>query len=201
MQQRQRITIADHHQAASQCNGDAAQLHRCHPLLPRQPRKERDRNRIERNDERPAPGRDVAEPVKETQGVEKNAGDRQPADDAPLAPVGRAWNSAFGGQRKASQHNSGNEETEGGSHQRCRHFLRHDAPRDPGSAPHEHGTGELEIGSRSCGQRSTDQNISTASAVASPPPMQSDATPRFRPYFFSAPSSVTTMRAPEAPIG
>ena len=31
--------------------------------------------------------------------------------------------------------------------------------------------------------------------------MHSAATPRFKPCFFSAPSSVTTMRAPEAPIG
>ena len=43
--------------------------------------------------------------------------------------------------------------------------------------------------------------ISIAIAVASPPPMHSAATPRLPPVFFSAPSSVTTMRAPEAPIG
>ena len=46
-----------------------------------------------------------------------------------------------------------------------------------------------------------DHAASRASAVASPPPMHSDATPRFRPYFSSAASSVTRMRAPEAPIG
>ena len=44
-------------------------------------------------------------------------------------------------------------------------------------------------------------NISTATAVASPPPMQSDATPRFLPCRLSALSSVTMMRAPDAPIG
>src|SRR6185503_6980069 len=38
-------------------------------------------------------------------------------------------------------------------------------------------------------------------AVASPPPMQRLATPRFRPRLRSAPISVTRMRAPEAPIG
>src|SRR6185312_5691478 len=42
---------------------------------------------------------------------------------------------------------------------------------------------------------------STASAVASPPPMHSDATPRVLPRAFSACRSVTTMRAPEAPMG
>ena len=45
------------------------------------------------------------------------------------------------------------------------------------------------------------QSISTAIAVASPPPMQSDATPRLRPCLRNAPRSVTTSRAPEAPIG
>src|ERR1700733_14706992 len=43
--------------------------------------------------------------------------------------------------------------------------------------------------------------ISIAIAVASPPPMQSDATPRFAPRARSAAISVTRMRAPEAPIG
>ena len=38
-------------------------------------------------------------------------------------------------------------------------------------------------------------------AVASPPPMHRLATPRLPPYLRSAPSSVTTMRAPDAPIG
>jgi hypothetical protein len=38
-------------------------------------------------------------------------------------------------------------------------------------------------------------------AVASPPPMHSDAIPRFRSYFSSAASSVTITRAPDAPIG
>src|SRR5688500_3264033 len=45
------------------------------------------------------------------------------------------------------------------------------------------------------------QLSSNASAVASPPPMHRLATPRFRPYLRSAPINVTTMRAPEAPIG
>ena len=40
-----------------------------------------------------------------------------------------------------------------------------------------------------------------ATAVASPPPMHSEATPRRRPYFSSAASNVTRIRAPEAPIG
>src|SRR5262245_40295616 len=43
--------------------------------------------------------------------------------------------------------------------------------------------------------------ISSASAVASPPPMHNDATPRLPPVLRSAPSSVTTIRAPEAPMG
>jgi hypothetical protein len=38
-------------------------------------------------------------------------------------------------------------------------------------------------------------------AVPSPPPMQMAATPRRSPRASSAWSSVTTMRAPEAPIG
>ena len=38
-----------------------------------------------------------------------------------------------------------------------------------------------------------------ATAVASPPPMQSDATPFLRSYFSSAFISVTMMRAPDAP--
>src|SRR6185369_7136957 len=42
---------------------------------------------------------------------------------------------------------------------------------------------------------------SIAIAVASPPPMQRLATPRFFPCLRSAPSSVTTIRAPDAPIG
>ena len=42
---------------------------------------------------------------------------------------------------------------------------------------------------------------STATAVASPPPMHSAATPRLRPRFSSAASSVTMMRAPLAPMG
>ena len=42
---------------------------------------------------------------------------------------------------------------------------------------------------------------SIAIAVASPPPMQSEATPRLSPYWVNAASSVTTIRAPEAPIG
>src|SRR5439155_19381213 len=42
---------------------------------------------------------------------------------------------------------------------------------------------------------------SIAIAVASPPPMHSAATPRFLPCLRSAPISVTTMRAPDAPIG
>src|SRR5579862_892715 len=42
---------------------------------------------------------------------------------------------------------------------------------------------------------------SMAIAVASPPPMQSDATPRLPPRLRSAPIRVTRMRAPDAPIG
>src|SRR5439155_3114748 len=42
---------------------------------------------------------------------------------------------------------------------------------------------------------------SIAIAVASPPPMQRLATPRLPPCFLRAPSSVTRMRAPDAPIG
>src|SRR4051812_12692097 len=45
------------------------------------------------------------------------------------------------------------------------------------------------------------QGSSSAMAVASPPPMHRLATPRLKPYLRSAPISVTTMRAPEAPIG
>ena len=44
-------------------------------------------------------------------------------------------------------------------------------------------------------------SISTAIAVASPPPMHKAATPRFSPRCFSAPNKVTTMRAPDAPMG
>ena len=43
--------------------------------------------------------------------------------------------------------------------------------------------------------------ISSATAVASPPPMQRLAMPRLPPYFRSAPMSVTMIRAPDAPIG
>ena len=42
---------------------------------------------------------------------------------------------------------------------------------------------------------------SIAIAVASPPPMHSAATPFFRPCFSSACKRVTTIRAPDAPIG
>src|SRR5215470_5901272 len=42
---------------------------------------------------------------------------------------------------------------------------------------------------------------SSATAVASPPPMQRLAIPRRPPFFRSAPMSVTMMRAPDAPIG
>ena len=42
---------------------------------------------------------------------------------------------------------------------------------------------------------------STAIAVASPPPMQSVATPFFRSWVWRAASKVTRMRAPDAPIG
>ena len=45
------------------------------------------------------------------------------------------------------------------------------------------------------------QTRSMAMAVPSPPPMQMAATPRFSPRFSSALSSVTMIRAPEAPIG
>ena len=43
--------------------------------------------------------------------------------------------------------------------------------------------------------------ISIATATASPPPIQSDATPFLPPVLLSAPMSVTMMRAPDAPIG
>lgn len=47
-----------------------------------------------------------------------------------------------------------------------------------------------------------DQFISsTAMAVASPPPMHSDATPRRSPRVWSADSKVASRRAPLAPIG
>ena len=42
---------------------------------------------------------------------------------------------------------------------------------------------------------------SMATAVASPPPMQSEATPLFTPFFSMAEIRVTMMRAPDAPIG
>ena len=42
---------------------------------------------------------------------------------------------------------------------------------------------------------------STAIAVASPPPMHSEATPRRNPRVFKALINVTTSRAPLAPIG
>ena len=42
---------------------------------------------------------------------------------------------------------------------------------------------------------------SIAIAVASPPPMQIEATPFRAPLACMAPSSVTMMRAPDAPIG
>ena len=45
------------------------------------------------------------------------------------------------------------------------------------------------------------QASSIAIAVASPPPMHRLATPRFSPRVSSAPISVATMRAPDAPIG
>ena len=45
------------------------------------------------------------------------------------------------------------------------------------------------------------QSRSTATAVASPPPMHNAATPFFPPRFCKALSRVTTRRAPEAPIG
>ena len=41
---------------------------------------------------------------------------------------------------------------------------------------------------------------STASAVASPPPMHSEATPRLFPWFARAASSVTTMRVKGIPV-
>src|SRR6266508_714637 len=43
--------------------------------------------------------------------------------------------------------------------------------------------------------------ISTAMAVASPPPMHRLAMPRLPPVFLRAPIRVTRMRAPDAPIG
>src|SRR5450755_4337784 len=50
-------------------------------------------------------------------------------------------------------------------------------------------------------QRHERQASSMASAVASPPPIHRLAMPRFLPSLRKAPISVTTMRAPEAPIG
>ena len=52
------------------------------------------------------------------------------------------------------------------------------------------------------GGKSADQFInSTAIAVASPPPMQSEARPRFWPVVSSADSNVAKIRAPLAPMG
>ncbi|TCP71901.1 hypothetical protein C8J43_102987 [Sphingomonas sp. PP-CE-1G-424] len=52
------------------------------------------------------------------------------------------------------------------------------------------------------GEKSADQFInSTAIAVASPPPMHSEASPRFWPVVSSADSNVASIRAPLAPIG
>src|SRR5690606_38073701 len=48
---------------------------------------------------------------------------------------------------------------------------------------------------------SSGQASSIAIAVASPPPMHSEATPRLSPRAFSACSRVTMRRAPLAPIG
>src|SRR5437762_378478 len=45
------------------------------------------------------------------------------------------------------------------------------------------------------------QTSSMPTAVASPPPMQRVATPRFPPVLRKAPSSVAMIRAPDAPIG
>src|SRR3546814_4181139 len=49
--------------------------------------------------------------------------------------------------------------------------------------------------------RSNIHAISTAIAVASPPPMHREATPRLAPRAFRAFKRVTTRRAPLAPIG
>src|SRR5262249_55585069 len=52
--------------------------------------------------------------------------------------------------------------------------------------------------------RPVGQSSSTASAMPSPPPMHNEATPRFAfplPASRSAESSVTSTRAPEAPMG
>ena len=46
-----------------------------------------------------------------------------------------------------------------------------------------------------------DLSLSNAMAVASPPPMQMAAMPRRKSYCSSAESSVTRMRAPDAPMG
>src|SRR6185312_1377984 len=57
---------------------------------------------------------------------------------------------------------------------------------------------------KQCAERNSCKNphtSSTAIAVASPPPMQSAATPRLRLRRLSAWISVTRMRAPEAPMG
>ncbi|OQA07800.1 MAG: hypothetical protein BWY67_01648 [Bacteroidetes bacterium ADurb.Bin397] len=104
MQQGQRITVADHDQAAGQCDGYPAQLDRRHPLLPCEPGDKCNRYRIQRHDERTASGGDVTQPVEETEGVEKNAGDCQPGNDAPLTPVRRAWNIAFCSQFTVQDH-------------------------------------------------------------------------------------------------
>ncbi len=66
-----------------------------------------------------------------------------------------------------------------------------DAEGNPPPAPPFQGGGKL-----------ADQFInSTAIAVASPPPMQSEARPRFWPVVSSADSNVARIRAPLAPIG
>src|SRR5205085_9250980 len=59
----------------------------------------------------------------------------------------------------------------------------------------------VDISVRAGGRRAGLQASSTATAVASPPPMQSDATPRLRPLPFKALIRVTRIRVPLAPIG
>ena len=52
-----------------------------------------------------------------------------------------------------------------------------------------------------CNKLVTQESTSTAIAVASPPPIQRLATPRFLPYFLRAEIRVTSILDPEAPTG
>ncbi|MPN37952.1 hypothetical protein SDC9_185473 [bioreactor metagenome] len=84
--------------------------------------------------------------VKETQGVNEYPCHGQAGHHPPLATGLRARNAPFGSQCEAGQRQSGEQKTNGGGSQRRSQFLRHDASRNPGSSPHEHGADQLEIG-------------------------------------------------------